>query len=404
MVIIFITGLYPIGKEEDFMDKCKNKTLQFASNEFQWRFVEGLYGNDADFHVISVPFLPSWPNYKDLYTEDGYILYKNANIGKYIKYCTFPFIKIFSLEYRLRKELKKYLNKFKDEQICIITYNSLGFMQKAVKPLKKKYNIKLISIITDLIDDATNHTFKLSTIKYIQAKHEQKRIWASYDYTDGFILLSKHMTERIPQAIDNNIVIEGIAKNEHIRDIVEKKDDIKTIVYTGSLAEFTGVRMLVDAFMQTTDSNFKLIICGKGQLTQYIEKCTKIDSRIEYKGIVPHNIATELQEKATAVINPRHPNGTITRYSFPSKTMEYLLSGTVMIGYRLEGIPDEYYEHFYSPSDLSTEALTNTINDVLNTSPLELAQKADRARTFIINNKTATKQLEKVLLFIKHLL
>lgn len=401
MKILFITGLYPKGKEKEYSSKCKNKSIQNAPNEFQWRFVEGLYENNADFHVISLPFLPCWPrNYKDIYTDSGEITYRNKTIGKYVKYCTIPAIKELSLTFRLRREIKNFLKKYPKELICIITYNSQSYMQEAIRPLKSRYNIKLVSIITDLIDDATNPTFKLSALKYIQARLAQRSIWKSYDYTDGFILLSKYMTERIPQAVGKNIVIEGIAKDTANDDIRLKLDNIKSIVYTGSLAEFTGVRKLVDAFMQTTDKNYRLIICGEGQLTKYIESCALKDSRIDYRGMVPHSEVTDLQKKATVVINPRQPNTSITRYSFPSKTMEYLLSGTTMIGYRLDGIPEEYYEHFYSPSDLSVEALRRTIESTLNCSPEELMEKASKARSFILENKTATKQVERVLSFI----
>ena len=401
MKILFITGLYPKGKEKEYSSKCKNTPIQNAANEFQWRFVEGLHENNADFYVISLPFLPSWPrNYKDIYTDSGEITYKNKTIGRYVKYCTIPAIKGLSLTLRLRKEIKGFLKNFPKEQVCIITYNSLNYMQEAVRPLKKKYDIKLVSIITDLIDDATNPTFKLSTLKYIQARLAQRSVWKSYDYTDGFILLSKYMTERIPQAIGKSIVVEGIAKDTANDEIRLKPDNIKSIVYTGSLAEFTGVRKLVDAFMQTTDKNYRLIICGKGELTKYIESCALKDSRIDYRGIVTHSEATDLQREAKAVINPRQPNSSITRYSFPSKTMEYLLSGTAMIGYRLEGIPEEYYEHFYSPSDMSVEALSRTIEYVLDCLPEDLMEKATKAKCFILENKTATKQVERVLSFI----
>ena len=400
MKILFITGIYPLGMENDFRNKCKNKTIQNAPNEFQWRFIEGLYENGADFHVVSTPFLPCWPNYNQLYTGKGNITYKNKIIGKYIDYCTLPFIKVLSLKYRLRHYIRKFLNKYPNEQVCIITYNSLGYMQQAIKPLKSKYKIKLVSIITDLIDDATNPTFKLSTAKYIQARLEQKRIWESYNYTDGFILLSEHMTERIPQSIGRNIIVEGIAKNHPNKDIVEKTDTTKTLVYTGSLAEFTCVKKLVDAFMETEGKNFRLVICGNGKLAEYIKDCAATDKRIDFKGPVPHHIVVELQENATAVINPRQPITTITKYSFPSKTMEYLLSGTPMIGYKLEGIPNEYYEHFYSPVDLSIEALADTIETVLNSSSKELMQKAIKAQNYIIQNKTSTKQIERVLSFI----
>ena len=107
-----------------------------------------------------------------------------------------------------------------------------------------------------------------------------------------------------------------------------------------------------------------------------------------------------LQSKSTLLINPRIPNGGITKYSFPSKTMEYMTSMTPMIGYHLEGMPKEYYEHMFTPDDLSVEALTRCINDTL-TLPLDVLQsKAERANTYIVDNKNSEKQVKRIIDFV----
>lgn len=403
MTILFITGLYPIEKVEYYRKNTKNNTLQFAPNEYQWRIVEGLCENNVNFHVISCPFLPCYPKYKYIYTSGGLLEYKKEVIGEYLNYCTIPILKYSSLLLRLRKSIKKYLNSNKNDDIYIITYNSLGFMQEAIKPLKKRYNIKLCSIITDLIDDATNSIFKLSFFKFIQARIEQERIWKSYKYTDGFILLSKYMVECIPQAINKSIVIEGISKSNALEEIKLKKDNIKSIIYTGILAEFAGIKNLISAFMNTNNINYRLIICGSGELENYVKECTEKDSRIIYKGSVAHDEVIKLQSNATVVINPRLPSVSLTKYSFPSKTIEYLLSGTPMIGYQLTGIPEEYYNYFYTPCDYTIDSLTETINTVLDKPSEELKEKASKARNFILNNKTSQKQISKIIAFLNTL-
>ena len=49
------------------------------------------------------------------------------------------------------------------------------------------------------------------------------------------------------------------------------------------------------------------------------------------------------------------------QYSFPSKTMEYLASGTPSIAYKLEGIPSEYYPFIIFPESNDVESLHNSI-------------------------------------------
>lgn len=398
MRIIFIAGLYPKENIEYYRNNVKGHSLQYAANEFQWRILEGIFHNKVDIHVLSLPFLPCYPRYAKLRTDNSNIYYENDVIGKTISYCTLPIVKEFSMKFRLRRALISYCRQYKDESIYVLTYNSLGFMQEAVRPLKKKYNIKLCSIITDLIDDATNPIFKLSFAKYLQARFEQNKIWRSYSYTDRFVLLSKYMTERIKESTNNNIVVEGIAPSDNIPSIKLKSD--RVLVYTGAIAKFAGIENLLEAFMATKDTSFRLVICGSGPLNNYVEECVKLDSRIEFRGSVAHEEAVSIQREAFALINPRLPSISLTRYSFPSKTIEYLMSGTPMIGYKLDGIPDEYYEHMFIPSNESVEKLHETITYVLNNDPWEMMMKAQKAQSFICENKTAIKQCRRIIDFI----
>ena len=403
MRIIFVTGLYPKQNLEYYRNNVKGDSLQYAANEFQWRILEGMFHNRVDIHVLSLPFLPCYPSYAKLRTDNSNIYYDKITVGKTISYCTLPIVKEFSMKFRLRKELISYCRQYRDETIYILTYNSSGFMQEVVRPLKKKYTIKLCSIITDLIDDATNPVFKLSFAKYVQAKLEQIRRKKSYDYTDGFILLSKHMTEKIPQASNKNIIVEGIAKSNVSHSIKLKDSRIKSILYTGTLAEFSGVRNLVDAFMRIGNPDYRLVVCGIGELSEYISSCALKDNRIQHMGVVSHERAIALQNDAILLVNPRLPSVSLTKYSFPSKTIEYLLSGTPMIGYKLEGIPDEYFKYIYTPKDYSIESLSDLIECVLNKSSVELYQRALSAREFILNNKSSIKHVEKIISFVTQL-
>ena len=100
------------------------------------------------------------------------------------------------------------------------------------------------------------------------------------------------------------------------------------------------------------------------------------------------------------MINPRKPYLSVTRFSFPSKTMEYLSSGTPMIGYKLEGIPSEYYPYYYTVEDLTSDGLAEVITNVLTKPSEELEAKAKKAFDFIASNKTAEIQAAKIIDFL----
>ena len=234
------------------------------------------------------------------------------------------------------------------------------------------------------------------TIQYYQTKKLYKDI-------DKFILLSKYMVEKIPEAKEKNIVVEGVAKGVFNLKTKRNCSIEKKLLYTGTIEEFAGVKILVDSFLLTQDPNYRLVLCGYGDenLIDYIKQMSQKDSRIQFLGRVDREEAVRLQREATVLINPRQPNGAITKYSFPSKTMEYMTSGTPMIGYKLEGIPEEYYDNMYTIEDNKIETLAKCIDEVLSLSQTDLNEKARKAFEFIKNNKTSQMQVRKIIDFLE---
>ena len=60
MKLLFVTGLYP-HQITELLRECSNGFIENAPNVFQWNVVRGLMQNNADFNVVSLPFLPAFP-------------------------------------------------------------------------------------------------------------------------------------------------------------------------------------------------------------------------------------------------------------------------------------------------------------------------------------------------------
>ena len=190
-------------------------------------------------------------------------------------------------------------------------------------------------------------------------------------------------------------MVEGIATSFESDRTEDPLSQI--ILYSGTLDKRYGIDNLLQAFQKIDSKNARLYICGVGDGQEIVEKTARHDERICYMGLVPRNEIIRLQKSAAVLVNPRQNIGEYTKYSFPSKNLEYLSSGTPLVAYKLDGIPDEYDAYIHYVKDNTVEALKNTIEQVLNASPQERYARGEAARQFVLNNKNETVQARKIL-------
>jgi glycosyltransferase involved in cell wall biosynthesis len=179
-----------------------------------------------------------------------------------------------------------------------------------------------------------------------------------------------------------------------------KNNDIN-IVYTGTLNERYGVVNLVKAFMKINDDRFRLVICGLGDSEKIISEASLVDKRIIFKGQLRKDEIIKVQNSATILVNPRQNIEEFTKYSFPSKIMEYLATGKPVVAYKLDGMPDEYDNYIIYVPENSIEALTKTIYNVC-TQPYEkLITFGASAKHWVVTEKNGITQTKKIIDMIR---
>jgi glycosyltransferase involved in cell wall biosynthesis len=212
---------------------------------------------------------------------------------------------------------------------------------------------------------------------------------------DFFVVISDLMVNSLKISHKPWIRIEGIYDISKNIEFV-KKEKYKTILYTGTLDRRYGVLKLIRAFKSIESLDYRLWICGEGDSRKEIELESRCDSRILYLGQLSHNEVLILQRKATVLVNPRTSNGEFTKFSFPSKTMEYLASGTPTILYRLKGIPEEYFRYCYVIEGNDDTNLKEKIIEICEKSQDELNEIGERAHQFISEFKNPMFQIKKM--------
>lgn len=213
----------------------------------------------------------------------------------------------------------------------------------------------------------------------------------------GYLFLTKEMDTYLNTRNKPFCIIEGLAdsKIKPQENIGTKEHTIKIIHYSGGLYEKFGVKTLVEAFMLINRKDIKLHLFGNGDLVAYITKCKEVDSRIEFFGYQENNIVIDDQQNAVVLVNPRFSSGLYNKFSFPSKTIEYMVSGVPLLTTRLPGIPQEYFEFVHIFKEETIDGYRESMEMILDVPPNELNLFGARAKKFILENKNNRMQAEK---------
>lgn len=397
--ILFLSVLVPKEMQAEVYEKNIG-TAQVAGTAFQEKIIKGLEDNIGK-TVTICNLLPvsSFPRYyRDAVVKRALFSHVDSADDVNVAFLNIAYIKRFLLSSAYKYELKKLLNN-KESIGTVICYSTNVALLDGLKYIKKRDSeIKTCLVIPDMpeFNDLSDNKSK---IYQWYMNWGAKKFRTMLKYIDSFV----YMTEQSAKYLDTGkpyVVVEGIADVSTYINASFIELDKKIILYTGTTNRQFGVPNLTEAFMCIVGNDYELVICGCGDFDDELRNLTQKDKRIKFLGTVPHNRVIELQQKATVLVNPRQNIGEYTKYSFPSKTMEYLSSGVPVIAYKLDGIPDEYDDYIIYVPDETIESLKETIILTCEMNLEERKALGKKASEFVNQNKNARVQTAKIVSMI----
>jgi glycosyltransferase involved in cell wall biosynthesis len=219
----------------------------------------------------------------------------------------------------------------------------------------------------------------------------------------SYVFLTQQMDTLINKKNRPYVVIEGqvdINMNS-VPNIIENKYEKKVCIYAGALQKKYGIENLTKAFIKAVIKNAELHLYGNGDYEEELNNICREHSNIKYFGVMPNDYVVKEQLKASLLINPRPTNEEYTKYSFPSKNMEYMVSGTPVLTTMLPGMPVEYYPYVYLIDNETIEGLTNSLRYVLSKPKEELHDFGCKSKEFVLIVKNNVIQARRILEMVK---
>lgn len=397
--ILYISDSCSKEKYEWAFGKMTEKHIQ-PQQKFNRLIIDGLSLNDnVNVSALSCIPLSSSNSHIDqiVYEEERvsnnliyyYIPFRNTKIYRYLDCLLYS-----------KKIVKKWIKRTNGKRRVVVADALNPFTTYFCLKYANKKKISSFAIVTDLPQYTTEMKKRGgSRIRNILTKIIEKNESALLKKYTAYITLTESINDSINVSNKPHIVIEGCA------DYTQKyyarcNCDRKVVLYAGGIYEKYGVGKLAEAFSTLKGVNAELVFYGDGT---YINEIQKIAGRsmlpIKYKGVVTPQEIVGLERESALLVNPRPTDEPFAKYSFPSKTLEYMSSGTPLLTTKLPGIPNEYFSYCYTIKDETIAGIKKSLEKILNLSYDELNKKGKAAFDFVYANKDNITQARKIIDF-----
>lgn len=404
MKVLCLFGLFP-NEYLANIEKDSISGMQNAANKLQWAILEGLDQQErVETDVCNSLYIGAYPRrYRKWRIPTFAFSHNNRNKGINVGFINLPFIKIISRYHSIKRYIDVWARKnITEKDKALIIYALTTPFTWIANYVQAKYkDIKVCIVVPDLPEYMNVAAMKKKGIYHFLKSIEIINIRYSIRHIENFVLLTDAMKEWFGRTI-HYTVVEGIASQiiaERI-DVNELNCDEKHIIYAGGIKREYGVADLVESFCRIKASDWVLDIYGDGVDLDDIRRIAQQRENVIFHGRVSNEKVVRALSTASILVNPRN-NQEFAAYSFPSKIMEYMASGTPMLAYKLDGIPLEYEPYYYHIQD-AENGMETAMRVVMNASEEERRCLGNRAKQFVAEMKNPVIQTKRILELLFH--
>ena len=399
MNIIYLSSSCSDEKYADLLEKGYTKKLPQAQ-KYHRLLIEGLAGN-IDGRLTSISAFPVNRQWTKKFKFDREEEKVNGVHYVYGSFLNATFLRQWTRKREAKREIKRL---YREDPDCVIICDVLNHsIASAARSCGKRYGIPVVGIVTDVPGHSSGARRKtLSFVNRLISKYGSLYAEKDLKKYDAYLLLTEEMNSVVNLKKKPYIVIEGHcdANMEHIPNSLEDKNSPKVAIYAGGIHKEFGIERMVNAFLKGNFEGWELHIYGDGNYQNDLRRVADENSNVKYCGVQPNKHIVEQQLKASLLLNPRLTDAEYVKYSFPSKTMECMASGTPLLTTKLPGMPKDYYPYVYFFEDESEEGMLGAFRTVLSKSDEELHSFGANAKAFVMEKKTNLVQAKKLIEFI----
>ena len=308
MKILFCGTILPRKFETEI------RYLSSAANQFQHNLINEMRKQGNEVKILSYVAFPVEQAIVDVVTteekDDITYIFKQGDV-----------VSSLFLYYQMMKSNMHWAD-------VVISYNVI-YPWIRLSKLSKQFRKRAVLILADFDKIKKNCGWKRCVYYHMQVRALQR-----YDKVVG---LTSNMREWLLPS-QEFLLMEGGIHWEDYEDIQPKKtcDGLVQFMFSGVLSNNKGISLLLEA-VKLVPEEFRLLITGKGPCEQEIRDAAQNDHRIEFLGQVPFEEYLARLKECDVLLNPMDMHYENNEYNFPSKFLEYLATGNLIISTKFTG-------------------------------------------------------------------
>lgn len=302
------------------------------------------------------------------------------------------------------RQIKKFLvdwckKHYNCNKYVLITNYPLCVCRPLLK-LKKREGVRIFSLVEDYF--TLNQSLGVKNkILNIYNKYYYNKGMNLLNYFDGIIALNENIRKFFNNEVNFYKTMIGISENQFFGEPRELQQPIK-LAFAGTLVSSNGIDVIMDAFTDLPQDKFELHIFGFGPLEKKVKLfCDKQKNAFFYGQISSDSVIRKLSEMDILLNVLFSSNNCLMDFNFPSKIVDYICSGRVVISTEFSGFPNEYKDFvFIVPS----EEKNDLVNTILSISKMPNEQIIDRCKCgqkFVATHQKYQTITDNIISFIK---
>ena len=389
---------------EDVFQRLLAQDVRLAvqTQRFGWNFIRALQSGGAEVDVVSVAPVSDFP-------KNRQILFRRSDfLEGGVRGSVAGFVNVLGVKHftRHRSMAREVFRRHRQgggavPELVIVHGVNSAVLSLGLK-VAEELQVPSVVLLTDPPHLATGLDF---VPKSLPRRIDFRNVTAHLGEYSASISLTEQLASTFLPARPT-LVLEGIAESVRgagpVASRPEAAVDGPDVLYAGQIKAEYGLPQLLSA-VRSSSGSWSLGICGKGSYLTEVLAAAEDEPRICYLGVLGRDELLSAYRGAKILVNPRPPLD-FTKFSFPSKLLEYLSYGSMVGSTELPGIPGEYWSVIHKlPAD--PEGMAAALDELV-LDPGRQRESSERAAELreFLRQKGIKAQGERIVEFLTGLL